>query len=112
MSITPNWRPIPEGEGDGSVEWTEDGEEFIDSYRCEARVILGGNGLWTAYCHVFQRKLDQRRHSKSAWRFVVIVTEFPKNTRQFGRREEAIDWCVETMTALCDLYKPNTPATP
>jgi hypothetical protein len=86
--------PIPEGETvpDGSAEANYDEGDFSGAVILHARVILGGNGLWTAYVIVSRKtRLKYYRRHAAAWLSETVKHHYHRP--QFTDRGDAIAWC-------------------
>lgn len=95
-----HWTPIPEGEGDGSVECVHVDGEYPGAYERQVRVILGGNDLWTTYIHIRRRlRVKQCKNNcrgRGGWIGETVMHELRRP--QFVERGHAIAWAEEKWT--------------
>ena len=105
MIPEPDWRPIPEGDGDGSVVWTIDTVPKEDSRVFTARVILGGNGRWTVTMEVYRRLPDLRARGKGKWRLTTLEVLLKKS--QANTRAEALQWAEAVMWEMVAKWMPE-----
>jgi hypothetical protein len=109
------WTPIPEGEGDGSVEFQCVDGEFVGAYERLVRVILGGNDLWTAYIYIRQRQGKKKYKIKpDSWICATVMHELRRP--QFIVRDDAISWAenkwLESLVKFPPVASPDTPSDP